>query len=308
MAGIALLQNDIASFGTPPIMQGNGNADTATQDAINNSRGQQKLNNPFERMVYGVSVQVWEDLRDLIFLNYTESQYIQVAGEDGVAMARTKWVTPEQVSNRFKIVPNAAFDFADRNAKAQQLIAMLNIMMGSGMVTPETAMKMAAGIYEYMGFTRQEINDWTNNQGTGTDPNEEIRVMLENPHQFITVRPDDPHQICVVLGMQAAQQFPQLGQQWNFMQYMQMHQLYMEMQAQAQAAEAQAKGGPKGPPKQVEEDTPTTQEGTEARQPGQLNSAPDGGMSAMGMTGQGGMAAMGGQYPNSIAGMIAGGV
>jgi hypothetical protein len=328
---INLLKADSETFGTPGIMSGFGTADEATTNAINNSRGQQKLNNPYRRFVVRMLKECWTDCHDVMFLNFTDGQWINVAGEAGVMMSRVKFVTPDQISNRFEIIPTATFDFADRNTKAQQLIAMLNVDARTSFMTPETYFKQKAGILEYMGFPRKQANEWTNNAGVGTDPMEEIKAMIENEQVLPQIRPDDPHEICLMLAQDAIMQdqlvgeaqamgnpeaagieFKNLGARYNFTQYIKMHQMYLVImqaqQAQAQAEQAgpddNGNGGDKKTAPQNNPNPPTTQEGTEARQPGQFNSAPDGGMSAMGMTGQGGMAAMGGQYPNSISGMI----
>lgn len=318
--GMMMAQRQLQTFGNPAILMGQGNSETATQDMVNNQRGQQKITAPLRRYAQKVLQPTLENIRDLISLNYDAPRWIREQGEYGAEMARPpKPVTREDITHRFRIVLTTRFDFVDRPIKAQQLTALANIVapvLATGTPMPRPFAKLVATILEYQDVPRNVIDEITDNEGRGTNPEEELLVLEYQPFSRIVVRPDDDHlKAQLLLQAKLAQmqmtdpaKAEAFASQDNVQRWLADHQYYF-MQEQAQLA-AQQLGGqkgddnesgadqrktPQGPPNQP---TPVggvpTDQSALARQEAQLNSQPDGGMSAMGMTGRGGLAVRGG--------------
>ncbi len=292
---IVLAQNRTQVDGAPAIIQGTGQADTATQDMVNNQRGQQKLDGPLRRAVFNVIVPCLELERDLTLMHFDGPRLIGEIGEAGTELTQGRWVNRAQISNRFRIVPTASFDFMNRQAKAQQLLMGLNII--ASIATPEILMKNYGLFLESVGFDRTVVNNLTGQAGANTNPDQEIQVMVFNPDEPMEtrVRPDDDHFACLEAAQYALQKYPQLEQQYHFNEYRQRHLRYMVIQEAQQAMAAQQQGGAeeqgepgdgrKGPPVQPNPNPAMNDQG-QTRAIAQHNSPPDGGKSSAGMTGR----------------------
>lgn len=281
------------TYGTPSVLQGNASSETATQDQMNNARGQQRLNDPFRRAVFDVLVPQMEKLRDLIFRNFNEPQWIEVAGEAGILMSESKWVTPRDITNRFRILPMATFDFTSRDRKGQMLLNLVNIM--SRMGDPQAVIGVIRKMLEQLGFDSHEVADLMGSAGQDTNPEQELKVILLNPNEEIKIRPDDNHMMCLQTAQAFAMAYPQIEAQDNFQKYVFFHTQFLQQQLMqqgmggqppqgGQAAGAPEEGGKRGP--QPPPDGPQDEEGT-TKQAAQTGSPSDDTINAAGgMTGR----------------------
>lgn len=270
--------------GVPASLQGQGKADTATQDVINTQRGQDRVDDPFARAVDCVIAPCLRAIRDLVFKYWTKAKWITVTGEYGVGM--TRWVNRKLITNRFEIVPIPSYDFVSRNQKTQSIIMAMNI--ASRIMDPikqQTIITRLLGLFlEYSGETRDRIDYITDKQGLGTNPDEEIEVMRFNPEEPMAdkVRMDDNHILALFSAQRALQQYPYLAMQPNFNEWIQKHMEMFEASFAMQGMAAPAMPG--GPGMQPNPNPPMEPE-SQTREQGQRNSAPDGGQSAAGLTG-----------------------
>lgn len=281
MTLLSYVDNQGQMQGAPAVIQGFGDSETATQDSMNDRRGQQKIDDPFRRAVFNAFVPMWEMQRDLIFRHFDNARFISIAGEEGVALGKSKWVNPEMITNRFVIIPLASFEFMDRRAKAQSLIMAMNILAQDP--TNPILLKQYALFLEVNGWDRWTINYLTNNLGAGTNPDEEIMVMVNNTEEDMAsrIRPTDNNIACLQAASRAIAEYPQLTEQWNFTAYIQKH---MDEMAAKWAMAMQMGTGAQGPPMQPNPNPPMDEESA-TRSEAQSGSPPDDGMAQAGLTG-----------------------
>ena len=280
------------SNGLSDAIQGQDSSGTASQGQMNNARGQQRLNDPFRRAVFDVLVPQLEKLRDLIFRNFNEPQWIEVAGENGILMSGSKFVTPRDITNRFRIVPMATFDFTNRDRKGQMLLNLVNILSRTG--DSQAMISVIKKMLESLGFDSHEVADLVGSSGQDTNPEQELKVILMNPNEEVKIRPDDNHMMCLQTAQAFAMAYPQIEQQDNYQKYVFFHTQFLQQQMMQQAMSApqppqgndpaempDKKRGPQVPP-----DGPQDGEGV-AKQGSQVSSpADDTANAAGGMTGR----------------------
>ena len=299
LSGMGAYANLLGTAGIPDVVQGKGQSETATQDTINNFRGQQKVDSPFRRIVLNVIVPQITKIIGLVYRWFDKAQYITVAGESGAKLGKMpRMITPREITNKIKVIPLATFDFADRPVRAQQLLAALNI--AASVVPPPVVIRLLGIALEYQGLDREVVDIVTNNFGVGTDPEDELMTMILNPQDHVAVRPDDNHQMALEAAFRYKSMYPRLELQPNFIDYVTKHTIFFQQQQAMTAAM------PQGKPVQAPADGgPQSQEGA-TKQAAQLENPSDGGEAATGMTGQGGMGAVtGAPLPSRVLGTLA---
>lgn len=244
LAMTTYLQNRAWVQGAPAVMQGIGRSETATVGNINNTRGQQKLDAPLRRLCNRALVPALEAVRDCVFLYFDKPMFIESAGEEGAKLGKFKLVTRTDITNRFKIQPLVSYDFISRREKAQALLAGLNILRG--IAPPEIMIKNYALFLEWNGVDRYTINELTDNQGKGTNPDDEILVMMLNPTEAMgdRVRMDDDHAACLQAAARGLEKYgATLWLNPNFQDYVKRHKDLMMLQLQQQMMANMAGGG-----------------------------------------------------------------
>jgi len=295
--GINFFDNKISDLGTPPVLTGQADDKTATQTSINQRRGQTKVNSKLRRIHTNVIIPVIQEVWDMVVMNFTESRYVEVAGEDGTQISQRKWITPKQITDKVKLVAPSSFDYGQQQIESQLLLSLCNVF--APILPPPQMLAIMKLILEKNRIPRYDIAEIMNSVGSLTTVQDEIRAMTDDPNVEITVRIDDPHQMAIEMAMMEIQKFVQSGgqeglnpMQKNVQDYIQKHNMLLQQQMMMQQQMAAAQGGPgspKGPPNQIPgpQDQPHNDSGM-SRRNGQSASPADGGMkSAAGMTGQG---------------------
>jgi hypothetical protein len=303
MAGYTLCKQEARTFGAPDVIQGRAGSETATQDTMNNERGQEKIDYPFGRVIMDVAVPILQGVRELVFKHFDNPRIISIAGEEGATLNEPRVITRGQITNRFKIIPMANFDF-NQQWRATMLLQAMNIV--GRVAPPETLMKIFALFLEYNGEDRHRINELTDNVGRGTNAEQELRVMMYNYDERMQDRlraDDDPLErlmaIRRIMGDPASsipgdpEKAQKLGANPNFQEYVQkcldllaMQESRMKGMAPPPPGQEQQQGAPqKGPAVQPNPEPPTDPE-SQVRSQAQYNSHPDSSGNTTGMTGK----------------------
>jgi hypothetical protein len=278
------------SIGLSSTLQGLGGEDTATESSISNQNGQKKVASALGRAANNVILPMIENMRDLTFLNFDEPRWIDMVGEGGSVVSKTRYVSPGQITNRFRIVMTASYDYMVAEQRAQQLIALLNVLIPVGL-PPERLMTIVELILQYMGHDRDTIDKVTGAMGTRTDVMDEIKTLIENPVAEVPVNESDNHQLALQVLSMAMDMYPGIEEQWNVQKYQMDHEHFAALQEQEQMAEQAGPPGagrpapPKGPPRQPA--PPARNPEAIARQGAQHRSTPDrGNQTSGGITGR----------------------
>jgi hypothetical protein len=149
-------------------------------------------------------------------------------------------------------------------ARAQQLIALLNVLVPLGL-PPERLMAIVEMILQYMGHDRDTIDKVTGAYGARTDVMDEVKTLIENPVAEIQVRPTDNHALALNVLTMAMDMYPDIGQQWNVQKYRMEHEQFAELQMMEQ--QSAGAGGPQAPAAGPGQKGPPRQPGTAARGP-----------------------------------------
>lgn len=301
MGIVRYFEGKLSELGVPPILTGEGNADTATQDTINNRRGQTVVNEAFGRMMK-VFTDAYGDHLGVMVNSFTVSRYTDIVGEDGQTMTR-RWTMPKEITDKLDIVPLIKFDDADKQRATQFLLGMTNIM--APVMGPKVIMAISTLAMEKFGLSSEDIEKIRGSEGDITNVHQEIQAMLQDPDYKVEIRMEDPHRVCIIQAQMAMQQNTQRYQEAglpvppmdNLKEYIQMHVgLLQQQQLMAQMQQLQAASGqkePQGKPKQERSDGGPGDEEGGARQNGQaVGVGNKGPMSAAGLTGQGSVGVM----------------
>lgn len=305
-AGIRFAEEKMKAQGVPAVLQGEGKADTATQDVINNRRGQTSVNFAFGRLVDEVVVPAIEMMIGVICARFTTKRRVEIAGENGVLIE--KFLSPNEFTNKVTVIPVASFDYADLNNKAQAIIALMNT--NRDMLPPPQRQALITLLLQKMRFDQMEIDMIRNSAGNQTDQKQELEAMIAVPYdmEVCPVRPDDNHiEHLMVLQMEMSSK-PLLRMAPNVMDHMKKHLIALQMAAEAMQMNAppppNGNGGQtKGPAKQISKEQPDDEQGFVKRDAG-MNSPADQGMETnAGMTGTGSMPNVQAMVPGAPAGI-----
>lgn len=296
--GIGFFKNSIEGFGVPPAMTGEAHANTATQDSINQNRGQTRINAPLRRFVEEAVLPAVEDVILMIFANFTTPQYVDILGENGELMGQNKYITPMDITSKFEIEPVGSFDIMDEQNKSNLLLGLIKVIgpfIAMGQMPPQLG-KIVEMILEKNRFSISEIDEVMNSVGTHTNVMQEIAYMAQAPTNDPEVRPDDPHAMCIQMVQMAIQNGQLDPNAPNVQKYLMAHQgllAQQQMMAQQQAAMQPQQGGQGAPHQPQNTIGQKHDQNTSARQGGQNVSPPDQGtQTAAGMTGTAGLGAM----------------
>lgn len=278
-AGIQTFKSEMQDLGVAAVLQGKGKAGTATQDAINNQRGQTAINSAVSRIVANVVIPSVADVAGMVVANFTQPQVVETLGEDGTTIKHDV-ITPKQLTDKFRIVPVGSFSVADQQMKSQMIVSIANVF--APILMPQEMRALLELFLRYSRFSKSEIEKIMSLAGLDTDIKKEIRAMILSPDCDVEVRPEDQHAQAVAFAQAAAMMFPQLQAQENFQNYMMEHQAYLiQQQMQQQQMMAMSGKGPKGPPNQIPKEQPDDQQGM-ARRDAQFNSPVDTGVETSG--------------------------
>jgi hypothetical protein len=290
MDQVGYYENKIRSLGVPAVLAGEGSADTATQDVLNNRRGQTTVNESFRRLVEMVMRSI-EKMIGAVNLAITRGQWIEKAGEEGAA-TQLIWVTPSDITDKVEVVPQVSFDDANNMAMAQFLMALSNVF--GRMLLPPEVRAMLMVCLQLGRVPRKFVEQIEQSFGSITNVQQEIEAMLRDENCRPKINMSDPHPICIAMAEMALVQQATILQQHglpfmppqNITEYIEAHKaMLMQMQMLTQLQQPQD-AGPKGNPVQQPNDGPNDAKG-ETRQIAQNNSPSDAGaMTNGGMTGQ----------------------
>lgn len=295
MGMVQLFEDKKRGLGVPSILAGEGQAETATQDSINNQRGQTVVNDAFRRMRSLLCESYMMHL-DVMVNSFTQARYINIMGEDGATMTR-RWTMPREITDKLDIVPMMSFNDAEKQRMIQFLLGLMNVVapvMGPGAVKSLLVLSM-----EKFGIDQSDIAKIEESEGSLTSVQQEIETMLQDPQYQVKVRMEDPHSVCIQMAQMAmaqeASRYESMGAppppMDNLMEYVQIHEGMLEQQRLMEAMQQMmAGGGPglQGKPVQGRSDGGPGDEEGGARQTGQaVGVGNQGPMSAAGLTGQG---------------------
>lgn len=302
MRMVSFFNEEMRGKGVPAVLAGEGQADTATQEAINNRRGQTVVNEASGRMLEVIVNAIRKHLGCMVN-SFTTSRYIELVGEDGATMSR-EWTMPKEITDNLDIVPAVFFDEGTKQRLSQLFLGLTNIL--APVAGPEVVVELATIAMEQAGVPQDMIERVLKKQGDITNVHQEIEAMLQNPDLQVEVKMSDPHPVCIMYAQislaQLQQRAMELGQPFvppqNMMEYIAIHQSMQQQLDTMAAMQAMMQGGgpeqgPKGKPKQERNDGgPSSEEGG-ARQDGQAAGVGNQGpMSAAGLTGQGSIGAV----------------
>lgn len=295
-----LFEDKLRGLGVPSILAGEGQADTATQDSINNRRGQTIVDEAFGRMM-GVIIRVATQHLKVMVNTFTTSRYVQIVGEDGMTLTN-RWTMPSEITDKLDVVPLVSFNDGEKQRMAQFLMGIMNIIAPLPQLPPNVKAVLQITM-EKMGFDSIDIDRVIGADGSMTNVQQEIKAMLADPDLSPVVKMEDPHVVCIQMAQMTLakeqQRYAEMGMPApdfaNIIEYIQTHEGLLEQQqllAQMQQAMGggleQGQGELRGKPVQARADGgPGTEEGG-ARQVGQFVGAGNKGpMSSAGLTGQG---------------------
>lgn len=293
---VQYFEEKLRGLGVPSILAGEGQADTATQDTINNRRGQTIVNEAFGRMM-NVFVASCSQHLGVMVNTFTESRYIEIVGEDGATMTR-RWTMPREITDKLEIVPMVSFNEGEKQRMIQFLLGLMNVVAPAlGPPSVKALLKLAM---EKFGIDSSDIAKIEGTAGSTTSVQQELQSMFQDPDSQVEVRMEDPHQVCIQMAYAALEmdkmRYEQEGMpqpdRANVMEYIQLHEGMMQQQQMMQMMQQMQEQGPQPPmqgkPVQGRADGgPGTEQG-DARQMGQaVGVGNQGPMSAAGLTGQG---------------------
>jgi hypothetical protein len=292
MEQVGYYENKIRSLGVPAVLAGEGSADTATQDVLNNRRGQTTVNESFRRLVEMI-VRSIEKMIGAVNLAITRGQWVEKAGEEGAA-TQLIWVTPSDITDKVEVVPQVSFDDANNMAMAQFLMALSNVY-GPFLMPPEIRAMLTVCL-QLGRVPKKYVEQIEQSMGSVTNVQQEIEAMLADENCRPKINMSDPHPICIAMAEMAMMQRAQIMQQHgmpftpplNIIEYIQQHTAMLQQMQMLAAMQQpqQEQGGVKGKSKQQPKSGPDDAQG-ETRQIAQGNSPSDAGnMTNGGMTGQ----------------------
>lgn len=297
MGMVSYFSEKLRGLGVPSVLAGEGQADTATQDVINNKRGQTSVNEAFGRFVAMLKEAYRKHLGAMV-ANFTTSRYVEIAGEDGTTLTR-EWVTPQELTDKLDIVMMVKFNDAEKQRMSQFFLGLINIL--APVQGPAVTLEIAKIAMEKFGVDQCDIDRVMQRAGSTTNVQQEIETMLIDPDYTVEVRMDDPHPVCIQMAIAAIEheqdkalanglpfEMPR-----NLIEYIQMHEAMMRQQATLMQMQSLGIGGPmqgeqQGKPKQGRSDGGPGDDIGGTKQDGQsAGGGNKGPMSAAGMTGQG---------------------
>lgn len=297
MGMVNYFEEKLRGLGVPSILAGEGQADTATQDTINNRRGQTIVNEAFGRMMR-VYKEILRKHLSVMVNSFTESRYTDIVGEDGMTMTR-KWTTPKEVTDKIDLVPMISFNEGEKQRMIQFLLGLMNIV--APVMGPPSVKALLKLAMEKFGIDPSDIAKIEGSSGSATNVHQEVEAMLHDPDSQVEVRMEDPHQLCIQVAAASLAmdklRYEQLGlpqpERANVMEYIKMHEAMIQQQQMMAMMQQMAQGGPpeqgpQGKPVQGRADGGPGDDQGDARQTGQAVGAGNKGpMSAAGLTGQG---------------------
>lgn len=285
------------TYGLPNIQMAMGDGETATQDTLNLEKSTTKITHPLRRYMDSVLIPCVEQIRDFNHQNFSGERWIAAQGEGGAAIAKEQRpVTRRDLTNRFKVISAVTYDYASRPARLNHILALLNI--SSQVITPTSFYKLLGAAMELMEMPREIIDSVTDNEGRGTDPQDELNAMKVNKWYQPKVRPDDDHARALIMltgmidEMNAANPLDEAGSLFAAQENVKMwsaDHLYYFNQQQALLEQQAMMADPKGKAEQRPNDGPSDKQG-QARQTAQEQSPADN--APPGMAGQASMAAV----------------
>lgn len=299
MSIVSFFREQMRGLGVASILAGEGNAETATQDSINNTRGQTSINEPYRRLAR-LFARIYKAHLGVMVNRFTTSRYVDILGEDGETMTQ-RWTMPREVTDNLEFVPAMTFTEGERQKAVQFLMGAMNTV--APVLGPKAVKELLSASMEMYGIDSDVIARIMDAEGTTTSVQQEIEAMLHDPDLRVKVRMEDNHIVCIQMAQialaQDSQYFAQTGQpqpdRSNVMEYIQIHEGMLEQQRLLESMQAIGLASPQGnetglqgKPKQARPDGgPGSEEGA-ARQTGQAVGEGNKGMlSAAGLTGQG---------------------
>ncbi len=300
MAMVHYFKEQLRGLGVPSILAGEGQADTATQDTINNRRGQTIVNEAFGRMM-GVLIRAYTQHLKVMVNSFTAARYVPIVGEDGMTL-QNRWTKPNEITDKLDVRPMVAFNDSEKQRATQFLLGLMNIIAPLPQMPPNVKALLQLAM-EKFGLDSSDIQRVLGADGSLTNVHQEIQAMLADPDLSPVVKMEDPHMVCIQMAqmtlMKEQQRYAEMGmpppQFANIMEYIQLHEGLLQQQQLLAMLQQPPGGGPEqgqgemqGKPVQARADGgPGTEEGG-ARQTGQsVGAGNKGPMSAAGLTGQG---------------------
>src|SRR5690606_28273412 len=180
-------------------------ADTATQEAINNRRGQTVVNEASSRMLEVIVSATRKHLGCMVN-SFTKSRYIPIVGEDGATM-ENRWTMPKEITDKLDIVPQVFFDEGTKQRLSQLFLGLTNVL--APVAGPEVVIELATIAMEQAGVPQAQIERVLKKQGDVTNVHQEIEAMLQDPDIRPEVKMGDPHPVCIMFAQIAMQQLAQ---------------------------------------------------------------------------------------------------
>lgn len=297
MRMVAYFDDTMRGLGVPAVLAGEGSADTATQEAINNRRGQTVVNESFGRMMT-VFRNAYRKHLGVLVNSFNQSRYIDIVGENGATMTR-RWTMPREITDKLDIVPMISFDDANKQRMSQLFMGIMNIV--APVMGPNSVKELLKLVLRYNRVPETDIAKIEGANGSLTNVHQEVEAMLQDPDLVVEVKMEDPHPICIQMAQMALikeqARAIQFGYEFipplNIQEYIATHEAMLQQQQMMQAMQMMMAGGapeqgPKGKPKQGRADGGPGSEQGGARQDGQAaGQGNQGPMSAAGLTGAG---------------------
>lgn len=286
---VSYLENILGKLGVPPVLSGEADAETATQDQINNQRGQTIVNESFDRFV-GCMMRFYRKHLGAVIKTTTRGRMIKAIGEDGAAF-EAKWITPSDLTDRVEIVPTVSFNDLMERQQSQFIIAMMNVF--APVLQPQEIRAMWKICIRKGGLSQADIEEIEGSLGSYTDVKQEVEAMLADPSIKPNVNEADPHPLCIAVATVALRQrqmmlqaqgavvMPDMFQ--NVQEYIAVHDSMFEHQMMVAKlmTPPPTKGKPQNEPPKEKAD-----EQSSAREDAQDSSPADNGMAtAAGLTG-----------------------
>lgn len=274
----------------PAVLAGEADSKTATQDVMNNRRGQTVVNESFSRLVKMIKRSLRKHL-GAVLVSFTRSRNVEILGEDGMTISN-RWIRPCDLTDKIEHQMLVDFNDANKAQQAQFLLSLVNVF--APMLMPPEIRAMLEVCMRLGKLSRQDVQKIEQSLGSLTNAQQEVEAMLIDSDLKPHIRMDDPHPICIFLAEQALGMEMQKAMATgmpppprdNIIQYIETHKaMDMQMKAIAAMQQPEQAAGPKGKPKQEPKDGPSGEEGN-ARKEAQQGSPADGGIqSPAGMTG-----------------------